>query len=371
MPSNCTETLCRQYDNTENRKEVIAVTTIHLFAGANSSRGFFSHYQYLAMDSLNRVFILKGGPGTGKSTIIQKVSRNYPCSLEKYHCTAASDSLDGLFIPSQQVSIIDGTSPHTIDPHLPGAVQQVIDLGRYWDEKVLIAQRKKIQDLVAEKANRYKAAYGWLAVAGGLADQVQQLERTRVKLNAREIAAHIKEYISTPSKGIIRHAFATGITADGFVSFLPSLKVKHSFALVGGNRAFNSLVLVEISRHLSLHHIPALYLYCGLQPQHLEHIYIPGELAIFSSHQPHLVKGIDGEFGPEYTGPSELESQVSNYIERAIDDMAKAAKLHSQLEEVYRSGMDYSEIARLPEKIVSDIENLNPKNPETGSLWGI
>lgn len=291
--------------------------------------------------------------------------------MEKYHCTAAPDSLDGLFIPSRQVTIIDGTSPHAIEPHLPGAVQQVIDLGRYWDDQVLIAQREKIHDIVEKKTNRYKAAYGWLAVAGGLADQVQQLERPRVILNALEVAAHIKEYISASSKGIIRHAFATGITADGFVSFLPSLKAKHSFALVGGNRAFNSLVLAEISRHLSLHHIPALYLYCGLQPQHLEHIYIPGEVGIFSSHQPHMVKGIDGEFGPDHTGPSEMEGQVSYYIENAIDDMAEAAKLHVQLEEVYSSGMDYSEIARLPEKIVSDIESLSLKNPETGSLGSI
>lgn len=347
------------------------MNTINLFAGANSAAGFYSHYQCLAEDSLNRVFILKGGPGTGKSTIIKRVARHFSCSLEKYHCTAAPDSLDALYIPSLGVSIVDGTSPHTIEPNLPGAVQQVIELGAFWNESLLAAQREKIQKVAAEKAHRFKAAYGWLAVAGKLADQVQQLERPGTFPSPQKIAAKIIKYIPKTAAGTNRHAFATGITAAGFVSFLPGLKARHSFSLTGGNRAFNTLVLQEIARCLALGNIPAHYLYCGLQPQYLEHIYIPGEFAVFSSHPPHTIKGNTGEFGPEYTGPSELENQVSKYIQRGIGTMAEAARFHSELEEIYRSSMEYAPIAEVPEKIVKAIRHSSPKNPETGSLWGI
>lgn len=342
---------------------------IHLFAGANSSEGFYSHYQHLAEDCLNRVFILKGGPGTGKSTIINKVSQHCSCPLEIYHCTAAPDSLDGLFIPSLLVSIIDGTAPHTIEPKIPGAVQQAIDLGSFWNDSVLIANRGKIQDIVAEKTNKFKAAYGWLSVAGKLADQIQQLGRRGGLAQASDIAAKIIEYIPKTGKGMKRHAFATGITAAGYKSFLPGLKARHSFALTGGCRAFNSLVLGEIAHYLTRWDIPALYLYCGLQPKYLEHIYIPGEFAVFSSHHPHIVEGAQKEFCPGYT-PSDLEAQLDYYIQRGIDAMAEAASLHSQLEEIYKSSMDYAQIAHVPERIVATIRNLSLKNPETGSLGG-
>ncbi|HOC06690.1 MAG TPA: hypothetical protein PKN71_05140 [Bacillota bacterium] len=344
------------------------MNTIDLFAGANSAAGFYCRYQCLAEDSLNRVFILKGGPGTGKSTMIKRVASHFSCPLEKYHCTAAPDSLDALFIPSLLVSVIDGTAPHTIDPSLPGAVQQVIDLGSFWDESILIAQRQKIQDIAAEKTARFKSAYGWLAVAGKLADQVQQLERRGTFPSPQEVAAKISGYIPRTGAGTNRHAFATGITAAGIVNYLPGLKARHSFSLTGGNRAFNSLVLEEIARRLSRDNIPAHYLYCGLQPQYLEHIYIPGEFAVFSSHPPHTIKGNTGEFGLEYTGPSELESQVSKFIQRGIKTMAEAARFHSELEEIYSSSMDYTPIAGLPERIVEAIRHSSPKNPETGSL---
>lgn len=337
------------------------MNNIHLFAGANSAQGFCSHYQYLALDSFKRVYILKGGPGTGKSTIIKAVAKQFPCPLEKYHCTAAADSLDGLYIPSLQVSILDGTAPHTIDPRLPGAVQQTVDLGSYWDAGALAARRQQIHGLVTEISGLYKIAYGWLAVAAGLADLVQETERSRdVGAQAQDSVLSILKLVPNMAKGFNRKAFASGLTSKGFVSFLPRLKAKVSIALAGGNRAFNSLVLAEISRTLKVRRIPAIYLYCGFQPEYLEHIYIPGEFALFSSHPPHVVLEADATFCPDYRGSTELEDQVNYYTDKAVTNIAAAAKLHAELEGCYNPHMNFQAVAVLPKKIAAEIARLNP-----------
>ena len=43
------------------------------FISANSERGFFSLYdEVFDMHSFDRIFILAGGPGTGKSTLLRQ-----------------------------------------------------------------------------------------------------------------------------------------------------------------------------------------------------------------------------------------------------------------------------------------------------------
>ena len=42
-----------------------------LFPGGNSSKGFYSFYRYvLTQDDAKRILCIKGGPGTGKSQLM-------------------------------------------------------------------------------------------------------------------------------------------------------------------------------------------------------------------------------------------------------------------------------------------------------------
>lgn len=45
----------------------------HVFAGSNSSKGFYSYFDYIINpDDAKRIYILKGGPGIGKSSFMKK-----------------------------------------------------------------------------------------------------------------------------------------------------------------------------------------------------------------------------------------------------------------------------------------------------------
>jgi len=92
----------------------------HVFAGNNSSKGFYSYFDYIIEpNDAKRIYILKGGPGVGKSSFMKKfgskmASQGY--GVEYIHCSSDESSLDGLLIPELKVAFIDGTAPHIVDP---------------------------------------------------------------------------------------------------------------------------------------------------------------------------------------------------------------------------------------------------------------
>ena len=87
------------------------------FPGANSAYGFYSLYGQLYTAASKKVFILKGGPGTGKSTFLNSIGeamRRDGFDVEYHYCSAAPSSLDGVVIPAAGVALLDGTSPHVV-----------------------------------------------------------------------------------------------------------------------------------------------------------------------------------------------------------------------------------------------------------------
>ncbi|MCR4442499.1 MAG: ATPase [Peptococcaceae bacterium] len=87
------------------------------FPGNNTSEGFFSFFEHIIGPEAKRVFIIKGGPGTGKSTFMKNtgldlVDRGY--DVEFFYCSSDNDSLDAIAVPAVGAAIIDGTAPHRV-----------------------------------------------------------------------------------------------------------------------------------------------------------------------------------------------------------------------------------------------------------------
>jgi ABC-type lipoprotein export system ATPase subunit len=45
---------------------------LNYYAGGNTAKGFYNLYDS-ALEDLDKLFILKGGPGTGKSTLMKTI----------------------------------------------------------------------------------------------------------------------------------------------------------------------------------------------------------------------------------------------------------------------------------------------------------
>lgn len=95
---------------------MIASSQIHYFLGANSPTGFYSLYDHLLpCEGARCIYIIKGGPGCGKSTLMRRVAQAAQAAgepVEYILCSGDPGSLDAVLLPRQQVALVDGTAPH-------------------------------------------------------------------------------------------------------------------------------------------------------------------------------------------------------------------------------------------------------------------
>jgi hypothetical protein len=152
------------------------------FAAANSYRGFISYFDKIfPVAEFDRMFILKGGPGTGKSSLMRSISGKLKVDgfdIEHILCSSDPDSLDGVIAKKDEkkIAVIDGTSPHERDAIFPGAVDEIVNLGSNWDERWLRGKRSEIISLNEKKKSAYKTAYNYLRVAGECSSLIRQTE---------------------------------------------------------------------------------------------------------------------------------------------------------------------------------------------------
>ena len=138
------------------------------FLGSMTPKGFVTHFgEYVNSDSYY-TYILKGGAGTGKSSLMKRLADSFEESenVTRYYCSSDPDSLDGVVLHSSKTVIVDGTAPHVFDPVYPGACQRIIDLGSCWDNSMLKDKKDSIVRAVRKNkalmtsAAKYSAALG-------------------------------------------------------------------------------------------------------------------------------------------------------------------------------------------------------------------
>lgn len=144
------------------------------FAAANTSSGFVGWFEGLTSAGCTRRMIIKGGPGTGKSHMLYRMADTASAAgaaVEYYFCSSDPGSLDGIaavFPDGRVYGVQDGTAPHAAEASLPGARDELFDLGACWDSARLRAARSRIEELNAEKSRAWKRAFSCLASAGGI-----------------------------------------------------------------------------------------------------------------------------------------------------------------------------------------------------------
>ena len=86
-----------------------------MFPGGNTSQGFVSFHDNIIGENRNMLYILKGMPGGGKSSMMIEIANRAleeGYSLEYHHCPSDPDSVDGIVIEELKLAIVDGTAPH-------------------------------------------------------------------------------------------------------------------------------------------------------------------------------------------------------------------------------------------------------------------
>ena len=89
---------------------------VHFFLGANTPQGFVSQFGQLNSGDLEwKTYIIKGGPGTGKSSMMKKIAQYAQtcCQhIELVPCSSDIHSLDAVLLHDYKIAFVDGTAPH-------------------------------------------------------------------------------------------------------------------------------------------------------------------------------------------------------------------------------------------------------------------
>ena len=202
------------------------------FAGGNTVRGFQSLFDYIPTTETKRQTIIKGGPGTGKSTLMKQLgqmAQEYGLDIEHFYCSSDNDSLDGLAIPALGYCIMDGTAPHVIDPRVPGAYDEIINLGDCWDAAKLRRNKNEIAALIRENGEWFARGYQYLREAETVMDKMRYHMDKAMDYSALakmtyqlllDLVASLPASTGAPQE---RHLFGGAITPGGLVNFYPSI----------------------------------------------------------------------------------------------------------------------------------------------------
>ncbi|NLM21248.1 MAG: ATPase [Peptococcaceae bacterium] len=202
-----------------------------MFPGGNTSEGFYSYYPYLLEKGTNRTFVIKGGPGVGKSTLMKKVGKKMVeqgYDVEFHYCSSDSNSLDGIVIEQLGIVMVDGTAPHMIDPQYPGGLDEIINLGEFWDIDSMQNNREKIINCTKNVSRSFARAYSYLKAARFIADNISAVyEMSMNYVGVNRIAGIFQDILNdTYHEGRIgkeRHLFSCAYTPEGFIDLTDSI----------------------------------------------------------------------------------------------------------------------------------------------------
>lgn len=330
------------------------------FAASNSVSGFFSYYaEIFDAARIGHVYAVKGGPGTGKSRFLRDVAE-YAEALgwesEYIYCSSDPNSLDGVVLTAAGrggIALLDATSPHVYEPSLPGAREELVDLGAFWNAEQIFSFTDEIRRLNAEKKSAYQRAYRYLAGFGEMSRNRDALVAPYIR---REKIANFAERLMqgiptgrgfSPSPALMHSIGMRGEV--GFDTYFAQARRLYLIEDCKGSAKYLMDALGELARERAL----------SIRISHdpVEHEKIDG-LFLCESGTAFVVADIRNCHYPRkkigmrrFVDVASMKSVRAelNYTERmrralrmgALDALEKVSKVHFRLEEIYMSAMDF------------------------------
>ncbi|MFD0713455.1 PRK06851 family protein [Paenibacillus sp. GCM10027626] len=360
-------------------------TTLNYYAGGNTARGFANLFDS-SLQKLEKIYILKGGPGTGKSSLMRSIAEQF--SNQNFdtwliHCSSDNDSLDGVIIPELSVGIVDGTAPHVIEPELPGAVEQYVNLGAAWDSLQLRQQKEQIALLQEQISSAFTQAYENFGKALRIHDEwesiyISKMNFAEANLVTAELAEQIFGEQRLDKKSRVDRRFLGAATPRGAADFVPNITegLSKRYFLKGRAGTGKSTLLKKLAAIAMERGFDTEIYHCGFDPKSLDMVIIRElGVTVFDSTAPHeyfpdrendeiidlyercVAPGTD-EANAEAL--QQIEARYSAQMKQAIAHLAEAKSYHDQLEVIYKQAMDFSKVNAIRDQIAEEIKALIP-----------
>lgn len=350
-------------------------TLFKSFLGANTADGFVSRFAdcYSADDGW-RAYIIKGGPGTGKSSMMKQlaaVCAENGNNVELCPCSSDPDSLDAVIINDRKIVVMDGTAPHTVEPVYPGVCEAIVNLSDCWDRESFSGHEAEIIELIRRNKALHVHASKYIGAAGALLfENIKTVISATDKAKTEHFAEGLAERTVGEGDGARESIrFLSGITPKGFVFLKSSLKsYKTVIAIEDEHGAVSDMILQKI-RQVALDRGQSI-ISCRntVHPDRLDHLLIPSKSLAFCTEGPyahpdgitrriHVGRFCDMPYLAKYRENLRFNSRASEELLReAVSVIGQAKQVHDELEEYYIAAMDFSAVGELCRKIAEEIQ---------------
>ncbi len=343
---------------------------VFFFLGANSGDGFCSLYDQLLNGRLDDLMILKGGPGCGKSTFMRRVG----AAMERaggrvvyISCSGDPDSLDGAVFLDRNAAIVDGTSPHVLEPVYAVASERYVDLTRFYDVEAAKARRAEIVALSDEYRAHYRSAYRILRAMDEVAGERRTalhaaIDRARLERRVRGILARELRGGGSGS-GRIDRAFLGGVTHRGDICRFDTVEAlcPRIYALIDSAGLGNEM-LQTIARTAQEKRFDAIVCPDPDRPRELHHVLLPEKgLAFITTNaripyegKPYRRLRLDAMAEEKLTRAQKAKLRLTRRVETSLRDeavsaLANAKRAHDALENAYHPCVDFEGVTALAE----------------------
>lgn len=350
-----------------------------VFPGSNTSRGFHSFYEHIIPEDAERIFIIKGGPGVGKSSFMKTIAEEFVkqgYDVEFHYCSSDNKSLDGLVIKKANVALIDGTAPHVVDPRNPGAVDEILNLGEFWNDQALKKNKYDIINCNRQIKMRFQSAYRYLLSAKEMQDDMEVIigegvDREKLNKLKLNLKCELVDGVSVMNRSAgTRHLFDSAITPDGLVDYIDTIIQGNyiCYYLKGGTGAVATEILSYLAREYNMKGYGTELYHQPLNPDRLQTLVVSG-LKIAVTVNPKMearayrIIDLDDIIDTEkYEDKTELlakdREMYSRMLEEGIKRIKLAKLLHDEMEKNYVGSMDFAGVTELRNRVVDRIKGI-------------
>ncbi len=329
-----------------------------LFAAANSGRGFVSFYDSVfGNGDIKKKYIIKGGPGTGKSSFMKEIAsyaESRGMEVEYYRCSSDPDSLDGIILDGREgrIAMLDGTAPHCMEPELPGARDEIINLGEFWDGEKLGQRYNEIVSFGALKGNCYRKAYRFLSAAS----EVEEINRALILpfVRGEKMRGAVSRLLRTVPNGNGFHAgtgLADSIGMKGSVRLDTYERQAKTLYVIDDYYGTGSLFLTMVLEEAAQKECDVRVSYQPLLPSLPDAVLFvqSGICFVLGEHSDREADGrINMKRFVEADGLTTIKSEYrvnrrlyEALLDSATEALAEAGRYHFELEKIYISCMDF------------------------------
>jgi hypothetical protein len=220
------------------------------FLGTYTPYGYYTVFDTLISQPKFFTYILKGDQSASK--LIETVVNDKE-PTEVFYCSAEPDCLDAAVFDDKHIILADSIKPHIFEPTVPGACQQIVNIGDIWDVISLKNRRTELEELHVGYKNCMEAVSRSLTALGSITADSFKIGKAALlidKLDAfigRFTRKMIPKKTDNAKKGETRYRQICAVTADGFSVLIPS-EAKEVFILSDDYFAGTDYLLKELKK---------------------------------------------------------------------------------------------------------------------------